>query len=59
MSAPIAAAQQTTAPTMIAAAGPLFAPGPMSASNSNDVSRIVAIVIPDTGLFDEPTSPAM
>ena len=34
-------------------------PLPISTSSSSDANRIVQIVMPDTGLFDEPTSPAM
>jgi hypothetical protein len=59
LSPPIAAAQQTTAPTMIAAGGPSPAPRPIKASSNRAVKRMVAIVMPDIGLLDEPTSPAM
>ena len=31
----------------------------MSHNNSNEVSRIVAIVMPEIGLLDEPTRPAI
>ena len=55
----MAAAQHTTAPTMIAAAGPLTASPPISQTSSSDVKRMVAMVIPEIGLLDEPTSPAM
>jgi hypothetical protein len=54
-----AAAQHTTAPIMIAATGPSFEPLPSSTISISDANRIVAIVIPETGLFDEPTRPAM
>ncbi len=55
-----AAAQQTTAPIMIAAIGPSGAAAARAAAiSTSDANRIVAIVMPDTGLFDEPTRPAM
>jgi hypothetical protein len=53
------AAQQTTAPIMIAATGPSGVAAPISTSSTSDANRIVQIVMPETGLFDEPTSPAM
>src|ERR1700741_1628514 len=53
------AAQQTTAPIMIAAAGPVAEFGPSNTSNTTAENRIVPIVIPDTGLLDVPTRPAM
>ena len=59
MSPPIAAAQQTTAPTIIALAAPTPDPVPKSANNKIEVKRIVAIVTPEIGLFDDPTTPAI
>src|SRR6185369_14187018 len=58
LSPPIAAAQHTTPPISTAATGPAgdLSPSPRSSSAE---TRIVEIVIPDTGLFDEPTRPAM
>ena len=53
------AAQQTTEPIMIAATGPSGAPCPISSSSNSDANRIVQMVMPETGLFDEPTRPAM
>src|ERR1700679_3988991 len=58
LSPPIAAAQHTTPPIRIAATGPAGLLRPMPSSSSAE-GRIVAIVMPDTGLFDDPTSPAM
>ena len=55
----MAAAQQTTAPTMIALAAPTPDPVPNNANNSRDVNRMVAIVTPEIGLLEEPTTPAM
>ena len=59
LSPPIAAAQQTTAPTIIAPAAPTPEPVPNNANNSMDEKRIVAIVTPEMGLFEDPTTPAM
>ena len=53
------AAQQTTAPIMIAATGPRAAVRPISSISITEANRIVQIVMPETGLFDEPTRPAM
>src|SRR5690349_16292120 len=53
------AAQHTTAPIMTAATGPIVDSLPRNASNTNAANRIVAIVMPETGLLDEPTRPAM
>jgi hypothetical protein len=53
------AAQHTTEPIMIAATGPSAAPRPISTTSSSDANRIVQMVMPETGLFDEPTRPAM
>src|SRR6187549_1075090 len=58
LSPPIAAAQQTTPPIRIAAIGPALESRPMP-SSSVAATRIVEIVMPETGLFDEPTRPAM
>ena len=54
-----AAAQHTTAPIMIAAIGPSAASRPMSRISTSDANRIVAMVIPETGLLEEPMMPAM
>ena len=59
LSPPIAAAQHTTAPTITALAAPTPEPVPKSANSSRDAKRIVAIVTPETGLFDDPTTPAI
>src|SRR3954468_20565570 len=53
------AAQHTTAPIMTAATGPMVEDLPRNATSTSAANRIVAIVMPDTGLLDEPTSPAM
>ena len=58
LSPAIAAALATTAPIMMAAAGPIAAPPVIHNSNS-EANSIVAIVTPEIELFDEPTSPAM
>src|SRR5262245_64585794 len=58
LSPPIAAAQHTTPPISTAAIGPAGVSRPRPSSSSAD-TRIVEIVMPDTGLFDEPTRPAM
>ena len=57
LSPPIAAAQHTTAPTKMAAAAPDSLPN--KARINKEVNRIVAIVTPDIGLLDEPTTPAI
>src|SRR6185369_7130317 len=54
-----AAAQHTTAPIMIAATGPSADLLPSSTISISDANRIVAMVMPETGLFEEPTRPAM
>ena len=59
LSPPMAAAQHTTAPIMIAPAAPAVEPEPNIVSKSNEEKRIVAMVTPETGLFDEPTIPAI
>ena len=59
MSPPIDAAQHTTAPINIAAAAPLTEPAPNKVSSKSEENKIVAIVTPDIGLFDEPTTPAI
>ena len=38
---------------------PTVEPLPMTASSTRDANRMVEIVMPDTGLFDDPTRPAM
>ena len=43
---------------MIAATGADRRSRPSSSTSTSDANRIVAIVMPDTGLFDEPTRPA-
>src|SRR5438477_744991 len=58
LSPPIAAAQHTTPPIRIAATGPAGLSRPRARSN-NAETRMVEIVIPGTGLLEEPTSPAM
>jgi len=58
LSPPTAAAQHTTAPIMIAATAPIGDSRPSSSINTTDANRMVAMVMPDTGLFDEPTNPA-
>ena len=32
---------------------------PVPRNNNNEVNKIVAIVTPETGLFEEPTTPAI
>src|SRR5262245_10740933 len=53
------AAQQTTAPIITAATGPIDELLPRNAASTSAANRMVAIVMPDTGLFDVPTRPAM
>ena len=53
------AAQQTTAPIITAATGPISLSGPIMSSSITAENRMVAMVMPDTGLFEEPTRPAM
>jgi hypothetical protein len=55
----MAAAQQTTAPIIIAAGAPTLEFSPRSNRRRRDENRIVAIVTPEIGLLDEPTIPAM
>lgn len=59
LSPAIAALQQTTAPMRIAATGPAGLPWPSINSSRSDALRMVAMVTPLMGLFDEPTRPAM
>ena len=59
MSPATQAAQHTTAPIMTAATGPIAESLPRKANNTSAANRIVAMVMPDTGLLDEPTRPAM
>ena len=56
----MAAAQQTMAPTKMAPAAP-FAGSlvPINNNNNKAVISMVAIVTPEIGLFEEPTSPAI
>ncbi len=53
------AAQQTTAPIMMAATGPASLSLPIKTNSTTAENRIVAMVMPETGLLDEPTRPAM
>ena len=55
----MAAAQHTTAPTMMAPAAPTSEPVPSKANSRRDENRIVAMVTPEMGLLDDPTTPAM
>src|SRR5262245_35549527 len=59
LSPAIAAPQHTTAPIKIAEAGPAGLPFPRTASSKREEQRIVAIVTPEMGLFEEPTTPAI
>ena len=52
LSPPIAAAQHTTAPTIIALAAPTPDPVPKRARSKIDVKRMVAIVTPDADIVD-------
>ena len=53
------AAQHTTAPIMMAATAPIGELRPSNAASTKAANKMVAMVRPDTGLLDEPTSPAM
>jgi hypothetical protein len=53
------AAQHTTAPIMIAATAPIEESRPSSSTRINAANRMVQMVMPDTGLLEEPTRPAM
>ena len=55
----MAAAQHTIAPTMMAPAGPTSELVPRRTSNNKEVNSIVAIVTPEIGLLDDPTTPAI
>ncbi len=59
LSPAIEAAQHTTAPIMIVATGPAAASRPSIIVRMSAANRIVQMVMPLTGLFDEPTRPAM
>ena len=59
MSPATQAAQHTTAPIMTAATGPMVESLPRKPNNTSAANRMVAMVMPDTGLLDEPTRPAM
>ena len=59
LSPAIAAAHATVAPIKMAAAGPTKLCVPSSTTSSREEVRIVAIVTPEMGLLEEPTSPAM
>src|SRR3546814_14314092 len=43
---------------MIAATAPIGESRPSSSTSTSEANRIVAMVMPETGLLDEPTSPA-
>ena len=43
---------------MIAATGPIGESLPSRNTSTTDAKRMVAMVMPDTGLFDDPTRPA-
>ena len=55
----IAAAQQTTAPTSNAAAGPPGCCAPSVTRSNADVTMIVPMATPETGLLELPTRPAI
>jgi hypothetical protein len=59
LSPPIAAAQHTTAPIRMAAAAPSDDSVLKNVTINNELNKIVAIVTPDIGLFDDPTTPAI
>jgi len=59
LSPPIAAAQQTTAPMTNVAAGPAGCAAPRNRTSNSEATMIVAMVTPDTGLLELPTSPAI
>ena len=59
LSPPIAAAQHTTAPIMIAADAPTLEFLPKRDKSKRDANRIVAMVTPEIGLLDDPTIPAI
>src|ERR1700733_4609402 len=54
-----AAALQTTAPMNTPATAPMADLPPTNHMSTREANRMVQIVIPETGLFDDPTSPAM
>src|SRR3546814_15526055 len=56
-SPPPAAGQYTTAPIMIAATAPIGESRPSNSTRTSEANRIVAMVMPETGWLDEPTSP--
>src|SRR3954468_20872989 len=53
------AAQHTTAPIITAATGPMVELLPRKPSNTSAANRMVAMVMPETGLLEDPTRPAM
>ena len=55
----MAAAQQTTAPINMAAAGPFSESEPKMTTSIKEAVKIVAIVTPDIGLLELPTRPAI
>ena len=59
LSPPIAAAQQTTAPINIAAAAPFEESISKKLIIRSELNKIVAIVTPEIGLLDYPTTPAI
>ena len=54
-----AAALHTTAPMNTTATAPIADLPPTIHMSTSEANKMVQIVMPDTGLFDEPTRPAM
>src|SRR6202035_3624799 len=54
-----AAALHTTAPMNTTATAPMEEFPPTIHMRTSEANRMVQIVMPETGLFDDPTSPAM
>ena len=59
LSPAIAPAHATTAAMKSAAAGPIGESAPIMATSKSDETSNVAMVTPEIGLFDAPTSPDM
>ena len=59
LSPPIAAAQHTTAPIKIAVAAPFDESISKKVIINRELNNIVAMVTPDIGLFEDPTTPAI
>jgi hypothetical protein len=59
LSPAMAAAHATTAPMRMAAAAPFPPASPNTTRRRSEANRRVAMVTPETGLLDEPTSPVM